>query len=376
MASKPPGGRLAEERILVLDDEPAVLEVLTQHLGSLGYECSATLSPVEGIERIGRQSFDLILTDLRMPELDGMEVVRRAKKIAPDVPVVVVTALNDITNAIQAMRLGADDYVLKPFDLQEITRAASRAIDQRRIKLEQRGYQDDLEERVSSAAKTLEDVNRELRDTKEYLENLLHSTLDAILTVTGDAGIGFANTGALDMLGYTQQEIEGLSTGKLLAGGDEEVAHVRRLVNTEKRVRNYETELVHRDGTRIPVNVSLSVVRGNGAGGISILAVCKDITEQKRLERELKEMSIKDSLTGLYNQRHFYDRIEHEIERARRQRHPLSLLLFDVDGLKQYNDLHGHLEETAPCRPWGPPSRSPPVTTWTLGSATAAMNSP
>jgi diguanylate cyclase (GGDEF)-like protein len=75
-----------------------------------------------------------------------------------------------------------------------------------------------------------------------------------------------------------------------------------------------------------------------------VLAICKDITEQKRLESELKEMSIKDSLTNLYNQRYFYDRLEAEIERAKRQGHPLSLLLFDVDQFKTYNDCHGHLD--------------------------------
>jgi diguanylate cyclase (GGDEF)-like protein len=76
----------------------------------------------------------------------------------------------------------------------------------------------------------------------------------------------------------------------------------------------------------------------------AVLSICKDITVQKKLERDLKEMSIKDSLTGLYNVRHFYERLPAEIERSRRQQHPLSLHLFDIDQFKQYNDTRGHLD--------------------------------
>jgi len=77
---------------------------------------------------------------------------------------------------------------------------------------------------------------------------------------------------------------------------------------------------------------------------VSMLAICKDITEQKRLQEELKEMTIRDGLTGLYNVRYFYERLETEAERARRQEHTLSMLLIDVDQFKTYNDAHGHLE--------------------------------
>jgi diguanylate cyclase (GGDEF)-like protein len=75
----------------------------------------------------------------------------------------------------------------------------------------------------------------------------------------------------------------------------------------------------------------------------SILAICKDITRQKQLEHELKELSSRDSLTGLYNQRCFYDRLAEEINRHTRQNRPLSLLLFDIDRFKSYNDSRGHL---------------------------------
>jgi diguanylate cyclase (GGDEF)-like protein len=116
------------------------------------------------------------------------------------------------------------------------------------------------------------------------------------------------------------------------------------VISPNRPLQNYETELKHSDGSVIPVNLSVSVVPGLDGKSESIVLICKDITEQKRLERELKEMTIRDGLTGLYNLRYFYERLEAEIERAKRQKHPLSLLLLDIDRFKSYNDAHGHLE--------------------------------
>ena len=337
------GDKLAE-RILILDDEEGVTELLEKYLSSREYECVSTTSPHEALDLLQRQEFALLLTDLRMPKMDGIEVLRQAREIVPDVAVVVVTALTEITNAIKAMRLGADDYVLKPFNLSEISLAVSRTLEKRQLLLENRAYQEELTERVDAATQDLERVNLELRETKQYLENLLNSTVDAIITIDTKWHIDYANAGALHMFGHGESELVGLPAEKLFANGADEVRYIERVLKQGRPLQNYESELVRRGGAAIPVNMTITRVRGADGEVVSTLAICKDITEQKRLEQELKEMSIKDSLTGLYNQGYFYDRLDAEIERARRQQHPLSLLLFDVDGFKGYNDGHGHLE--------------------------------
>src|SRR5262249_49478378 len=89
---------------------------------------------------------------------------------------------------------------------------------------------------------------------------------------------------------------------------------------------------------------SLSLLKDRKGSVIGTLGVSKDITQRVELERKLKELTITDSLTGLYNQRHFYRKVNAEMERARRQRRDLALMLFDLDRFKQYNDSHGHLE--------------------------------
>ncbi|NIA15663.1 MAG: diguanylate cyclase [Nitrospiraceae bacterium] len=333
-----------KERLLILDDEPHVLDVLGEHLEDEGYDCSGTTSPLEAIERVKNEDqFTVLLTDLKMPEMHGIEVVRECKRLDPDLAIIVVTALPDVKNAVQAMRLGAEDYVLKPFDLSEISLCVSRVIEKRSLIIGRREHEKELERRVREATKDIEEANQELRATKEYLENLLHSTADAIITTDAEGKVTFVNEGGVRMLGYTQEEWIGAPIEKFYAGGIEEAHHITRLLDERTKLQNYETELLHKNDTVIPASMSFSFVHDADGNVASTLAICKDITRQKQLECELKEMSIKDSLTGLYNQRHFYDRLAAEIERARRQNHPLSLLLFDIDQFKTYNDCHGHL---------------------------------
>lgn len=332
------------ERILILDDEASILDILTQHLSTEGYDCRSTTSPCEALEWIAQEPYALLITDLKMPEMSGIEVVGHAKAARPDMVVVVVTALIEVTSAVQAIRAGADDYLLKPFNLSEISFSVANVLEKRRLVLENREYQLRLEERVQEATRHLQQANDELRTAKEYLEGLLHSTADAIFTITASGTVGFVNQGTLALLGYAPEALAGSEAARLFAGGPSELAFLQRRMEDGKPLQNYETELRHAEERLIPVNVSLSRIHDRRDGQPSILAICKDITEQKRLQEELREMSIKDSLTGLYNQRYFYDRLESEIERARRQNHPLALVLFDVDQFKAYNDTHGHLE--------------------------------
>jgi diguanylate cyclase (GGDEF)-like protein/PAS domain S-box-containing protein len=330
--------------VLILDDEEHILDVLGQHLSSEGYKCTLCSSPREATELIKDEPFALLLTDLKMPEMDGMEVVRFAKEVRPEMAIIVVTALVEVTNAIQAIRIGAEDYVLKPFNLTEISAAVFRALDKKDLATVSRLYQDELEHRVDAATQDLESVNRQHRETKEYLERLLESTVDGILTIDGDLRIEFANGGAQQMLGFTNEELVGTEVVRLVVGGSAEVRRIWGSLEEKRPLRSHEMDLRCKDGSMRPVSVSLSLVPGVEGKAASALAICKDITEQKELQQELREISIKDSLTGLYNQRCFYDRLESEVERARRQKHPLSLLLFDLDQFKKYNDAHGHLE--------------------------------
>jgi diguanylate cyclase (GGDEF)-like protein/PAS domain S-box-containing protein len=338
------GDAVAKKRIVVLDDEPSILEVLGELLQDVGYDCTLTTSALKALEILQGGGYSLLITDLKMPEMQGIEVLQRAKAHDPDLAVIVVTALLEVTSAVEALRSGADDYLLKPFNLSEISLSVEKALERRKLVIDNRRYQEELESRVQEATQELQTANSELRTTKEYLESLIDSSVDAILTFDETGRVSLANAGAVQMFGYSRDAFLQMTIDKLFAGGNEEYRHIQRMLRDDKPLQNYETELARKGGEQIHINMSISVVRDAERKEASQLAICKDITQQKRLEFELKEMSIKDSLTGLYNQRYFYDRLETEIERAKRQNRPLSLLLFDVDQFKTYNDCHGHLE--------------------------------
>jgi two-component system, cell cycle response regulator len=330
-------------RVLVLDDESKVVELLTQHLSNEGYDCSGTTSPREALDIISHESVALLVSDVKMPEMDGIQVLREARAIDPDLAFVIVTAYMDVSDAILAIRAGANDYVLKPFNFGEISVAASKALEKRRLLIENRAYQEALENRVRAATEDLEHVNVELRRTSAYLENLLNSTADAIVTVYNDGTIGYVNQGAVSMLGYDLEDLTGRPVADVFVRGRAVAEDIASRLRESSVVKNFEAVLQNEKGDHIPVMMTLSRVRAEGDEPEATLAICKDITEQKELQEQLKEMSIRDSLTDLYNQRYFNERLRSEIERAKRQNHPLSMLLFDIDQFKKYNDRHGHL---------------------------------
>lgn len=333
-----------DNRVLIVDDETVILDILKEHLGSKGFECAIANSASEALTRLRAVDTALLLTDIVMPQTSGIELAQSAREITPEIAIIVMTGKSDTATAISAIRAGADDYILKPFDFEEMFICIERALEKRRLIIENRRYERHLEERVKEATADLESTNFALLSTQHYLNNLIDSTVDAIITIDSKEKLTFANSGAQHMLGFSAEELEGSSIGDLYIGGLEEAKYIRRVTGLNHPLQNYETEFKHKDGLTIPVSMSVSLVPSEGEEECAMLAICKDITDQKRLERELKEMTIRDGLTGLYNLRHFYDRLEGEIERAKRQHHPLSLLLLDIDGFKSYNDSHGHLE--------------------------------
>jgi len=328
-ASTKGGSEEATERILAVDGDREVVELLRDRLGAERRPCDAMTSPAEALELLETRRYALLVTGLGMPEVDGAEMVRRAKRIDPFLAILAAATPATLSEALQAMHHGADGCILEPFNVAEIESAVASALERRRLAVEN---------------SRLQQANADLRRRKHYFEALLHSTVDAIITFDDNHVISFANNGALQMLGYDADEAVGLAADDLFSGGADEVAYFHRLLGMGRPLQNYETELLNARGERIPVSMSVSRVTTPDDAVPSTLVICKDITEQKRLEHELKELSAKDSLTGLYNQGAFYERLGAEIERARRQGRQLSLVLLDVDRFKSYNDTHGHIE--------------------------------
>ena len=329
--------------VLIVDDDAAILKLLECKLSREGYECVTADQSEEALGFVRDNSVDVALIDVKMPGMDGIELTKSIKEVDPDLCVVMMTGYPDVDYAVDAMRSGAEDYIFKPFNLDEVSMSIQRALQKRELIIQNRNHQRDLEQKVKEKTEEIGRTNKDLRETKEYLENLIESSVDGIVTTDKDGRITFASKGAQEILGYTSEELVGRFAHEFYLGGKRESEEIMEILETHGRLRNREMQFIRKDEETVTVSLSVSLLRDRNGDVIGTLGISKDITEQKKLERDLRELSIKDSLTGLFNQRYFYERLEVEIERAKRQNHPLSLLLFDVDNFKSYNDRHGHL---------------------------------
>jgi len=122
------------EKILIIDDEKSVLDMLNVVFKKEGYRVKKSLSAQKALELIDEEDFDLILSDIRLPQISGMELLRKIKEKKPGIPVIMITAYGTIKQAVEAFKAGAIDYVVKPFDVDELKIIVSQGLEKISLK--------------------------------------------------------------------------------------------------------------------------------------------------------------------------------------------------------------------------------------------------
>jgi response regulator RpfG family c-di-GMP phosphodiesterase len=158
-------------KCLVVDDEPRLRRVLVRLLEGEGFTCAEAGSGTEALEMMHQEAVPLVISDLRMPQMDGVTLLREIVARWPDTAVIVVTAVAEVESAVACLQLGALDYVAKPFHLDEVRARVMQALDKRRLILENRMYHQLLEERVREQAHRIEELSLErLQALVHFLE--------------------------------------------------------------------------------------------------------------------------------------------------------------------------------------------------------------
>ena len=190
------------KEILVVDDEPLIREIIIRKLSEFGYIATPVENAFEALNKMREKSYPLVLSDIMMPGMDGIELLKRLRSLYPDTAVVMITAVSNVNIAIEALREGAYDYLIKPFNFEEVVLSVKNAFERRDLILENRLYQKHLEALVENQTSEI----RQLLSREQERSSELSKALEEI-QITHDATID-ALSAALD---YRDNETEGHS---------------------------------------------------------------------------------------------------------------------------------------------------------------------
>ena len=309
-------------KILVTDDDPEILALTTRLLRRAGYETLEARTGRECLEVVRAHYPDLVLLDVVLPDITGVEVCRRIKTDPQTRGTFVILASGvHVSSDSQAdgLNLGADGYIVKPITNKELL---ARVQAMERIK------------RAEDALQASEVRYRRLFETAQ----------DGILILDAATGeIDDVNPFLAHMLGYTRREMLGEKLWELGAFKDVQTgkAAFEELQRTGY-VRYEDLPLKTKDGRDIAVEFVGNVYLVNRHKVIQ--CNIRDITERKRLEEKLQSMSLIDDLTGLYNRRGFFALSQQQLKIVERTKQKVLLFFADLDNMKQINDTSGHQE--------------------------------
>jgi len=177
---------MSATRVVIVDDEPDMVENCARILGRVGYQCLTTTESREALRLVEESRPDLLITDLKMPGLDGMELLRRARELDPALPVIVITAFATIESAVAAVKEGATDYLPKNFSVEHLQVAVERALRQRSLQVENRNLREQLQEALG--LESLIGLSPAMARVFELVKKAARS--EANILILGESGTG------------------------------------------------------------------------------------------------------------------------------------------------------------------------------------------
>ncbi len=344
--------------ILVVDDDAFFRTFCTEILREAGYTVAAAASGREALEHVGRDEPSLILADIYMPELTGLELLETVKAHSPSVDVIIMTGYASIDTAIQALKRGAADYLRKPFAAEELTTVVEGTLAQRRLYQENARLRNQLE---------LYEVTRSFASIEEP-SRVLDLGLEALIRVSGcGAGLCLLSGTDLQFMALAHQRgmgAQGAENVRLafVSGGLQLLRNLRQ-IQTVGRTRL--AKILEGAGQQdlgecllIPMTCrgalegafllfrddSAPRFAAGDAENAQFVGRQVELSYESALRvQEARQQAFIDALTDLYNARYLDTALEKNIAEAERLGSPFSLLFLDLDYFKEINDAYGHL---------------------------------
>ncbi|MCP3942021.1 MAG: response regulator [Desulfobacteraceae bacterium] len=272
--------------ILTIDDEAYIRQSIKSYLEDYGFTVFEAENGKKGIEVFDAQSPDLVLLDLRMPKMDGLQVLEVLKARDPDIPLVVASGTGNITSVVDALRLGANDYILKPIeDMTVLYHSLQKCLKESRLKKENKAYQEQLEGLVKERTMAL------ARSEQSYKAVFECSGTAAIILESDDI-ISMVNSKFTELAGMERQEIEGKKKWYEFVSA-QDIVVIRNHIRFRKHLDfkrdtpvQYEIKFYNKQGGIKYVYASLGYIPGTDRQVVSLL----DITEKKQAEQQWRSL--------------------------------------------------------------------------------------
>ncbi len=268
-------------KILIVDDEEIIVRLLSMSLKSDGYDTVSAYSGEQGLEVFKSRNPDLVITDIKMPGMDGLELLKTIKEINPDKEVIIVTGHGDIDSTIKALQYGASDFINKPVRDETLAIALKRAKEKILIREKLEEYTNNLEQKVAAATE-------EIRRTSNFQRLLIKSSNDAIVAFDQDWKAVVFNSSAAKISGRSPRDVLGKMTIEDLYS-PEMVKTFKDLAkeDSNQQIMPWKEDIfVNKDGRHIPVRFSFNALYEDGEF-MGVVYFYQDLTEIKRLEKEL-----------------------------------------------------------------------------------------
>jgi two-component system cell cycle sensor histidine kinase/response regulator CckA len=260
-------------RILICDDEQRIRKSLGGLLEDHGYEVVTTPSSSECLEMLAIHDFDLVILDIIMPDMDGIEVLARIKKMRKDTEVIMITGYADKDKAVATFRLSAYDFIEKPFESKEILNTVSHCLSELELR------------------RDLEKKSQELKESEEKYRRIFDDSQDMIYITTREGRLIDVNRAGVELLGYdSKQELLGIDSVEVLYHNPDDRKLFQERIEKHGFVKDYAVEFKKKDGTKIYVLIT-STARKDEKGNVLVYeGIIRDITETKMALEKTAEL--------------------------------------------------------------------------------------
>lgn len=274
-------------KVLIIDDEEGIRKVLSITLEDAGFHVMTAPDGESGIRLFDEGLPQIVLTDIRMPGMDGLEVLRTIKGKDPDKEVIVITAFGEMDMAVQALQLDASDFITKPIRDEALFVALERAKKRYLTRKELNDYARLLENKWLDTAE-------ELAKTFHFQSNLIESSMDGIIGCDRDGIVRTFNKSLEGMLGYSKDEVirQMSFTQFFPVGSGENLLEQLRSegYGGKNRLHLFETHLITRNSEKIPAQLSLTVLFEDGKE-VGLVGFVRDLREIRRLEQQFADQT-------------------------------------------------------------------------------------